>query len=834
MRSAALVMPEAVCFEGWEIRPLQRILLVNGEPVRIGSRAFDLLLVLVQGQGRVVSKTELFEAAWPGLVVEENNLSVQVSSLRKLLGPQAIVNVSGIGYRLAAMPRPAVEVTAVPERTPASAGPPLIGREHELQALAAQLGAVSLLNIVGTGGVGKTALARALVHGRDAEWPDGVHWIDLAAVARGSALLPVVARALGVLGGDEAGVRDDLLRSLAGLRALVVLDNCEHLLDEVGGLLLPLLQQAGGLRWLATSQQPIGLAGEVVHRLAPLDVAPADTDAAQRRACPAMALFGSLARASEVDFAHDDTALDLAVDICRALDGLPLALEMAAARVATLGLQGVHQQLNRRLSLRNGQRGAPARHHSLRDTYAWSYGLLTAAEQRLFRRLQPFQGGFSLALAQQIGVDGAVSVAGEGADEVTDLLESLIDKSLVQVMPASAGSVAPRFRMLESARDFALSELDAAGETQDVLRLHAQAVADVVAPAWDELLGSRDAAWAARYAAERANVGAALAWASRHHEAALVALLVTSCVLIDSTRDTEADAAALAVPLPLLQAAPQALRARACVELGWSYFLHGNREVSTRLIEQALDDAEAGGDIACGALAITRLIRLRRGRPGSPQDAEALWDRLMALDPGRVPLRLKLYAQSTVGRHFGQLTTLEQQRQLAQIAQQAGFDIQAAVSQTNLTDELLLQQRYDEVVQVAGEVRARSHEQIRLQAFVSYNEAHALVRLGRHDEARAAARRVLRATPGQAHMVIDLLALAAVQHKRWQDAAVMAGCSARIKQERDWHADPAEADLIDATRKTLEMVLAPAERARLFDLGATMAVQDVLALAGLD
>ena len=830
------VCNEAQRFADWEIRPRERVLIVAGQPVRIGSRAFDVLWALVQRAGQVLARAELLDAAWPGLVVEENNLSVQISSLRKLLGRSSIVNVAGIGYKLAAIAE-SVAAPLLSGSAPAAgtAEHALVGRDADLSILHAYLSEARLLSLVGTGGVGKTVLARALLASSALRWRDGQHWLDLAGVPRGVPLLSLVTRELGVLS-DEAGLAaGDVLRSLSQLQALIVLDNCEHLLDAVAACLAPLLRAAPGLRWLVTSQEPLRLAGEVVYRLAPLDVAARGAGLDSALGCGAVALFCRRARAADPAFVLDAGNVEAVLDLCRAIDGLPLALEMAAARVPTLGLRGVHEQLRRRLTLRSAHRDAPQRHQTLRQTFAWSYGLLTPSEQRLFRCLQPFQGGFNtdsvLAVAVSLDVRSGRTCVDEDAIET---LENLIDKSLVQRMPGLAPTALRRFMLLESARDFAALQLAEAGETEAVRLRHAQTVAAIFDPAWEALLGARDADWLERYLPERDNVRAALTWACRSEEPALLARLVTACALLDRVGQAEADVVHAEVPLDVMRLAPSAVRARACLELGWAQFLNGHRELGTSFIEQALQEHEAAGDVASTYLALVWLIRLDRGRPGLRASAQTLWHRLAAIDPARVPLRLRLYCESTVARHFDPTSTPERLRQLGRMARQAGFDAQAVACDTNLTDALLLQGRFEEVVTAADEALSHRRGGLIGSAFVSHNKAHALVRLGRVDEARAAAGRMLRAAPGQAHMVVDLFALAATQSACWEDAALMAGCSARIKRERDWSADPAEAQLIDETLQALRAALAAADLARLLELGAAMAVSDVLAMAGLD
>jgi DNA-binding winged helix-turn-helix (wHTH) protein len=294
-------------FPGWEIRPLERVLLLDGKPARVGSRAFDLLVALAERPARVVSKRELIELVWPDVVVEENNLSVQITALRKLLGAEAIVNVSGIGYTLAAEPLSSESTSRRTGSTEgAFSGPELVGRETEMMSLAPRVGVASLLTIVGTGGVGKTALARALMRLAVNDWRDGVHWIDLAAVQRGVPLLPLVSRSLGVLPDEEGLTSGEVWQSLSGLQALIALDNCEHVLDAVAECVAPLLRAAPGLRWLATSQEPLRLAGEEVYRLRPLQVIPPDADPALRLGCSALSLFVQRARSPDLDLEQDD------------------------------------------------------------------------------------------------------------------------------------------------------------------------------------------------------------------------------------------------------------------------------------------------------------------------------------------------------------------------------------------------------------------------------------------------------------------------------------------------------------------------------------------------
>ena len=251
-----------------EVHALERRLLVDGKPAQIGARAFDLLLALIEKRGQVLTKTQLLDAVWPGLVVEENNLAVQVAALRKLLGPDVIATVPGRGYRLAVAVSSGADATALPapsETTAAntSAAPApfeLVGRDEDLKALAAQIGVVALLSIVGAGGVGKTSLARAALARHHARWRDGVHWIELAPLQDAAQIAFRIAQSVDVELGSAGHAREGLLATLSQRQALIVLDNCEHLLGPVASLVSHALARAPGIRWLITSQEPLRLA----------------------------------------------------------------------------------------------------------------------------------------------------------------------------------------------------------------------------------------------------------------------------------------------------------------------------------------------------------------------------------------------------------------------------------------------------------------------------------------------------------------------------------------------------------------------------------------------
>ncbi len=519
------------------IQSSARQVLVDGQPARLGARAFDVLMALVERRDCVVSKNDLLNIVWPGLVVEENNLQVHVSTLRKLLGPHTIVTIPGQGYRFVAPQDGAtglVEMTnsaaattaAAPPALPAgnlpSYLPPLIGRERELATLATQLLSHALVTITGTGGMGKTRLAQALAIAASEDrstYPDGVWLVEFAPVNDHPLVLATLARTLGVTLGSDASA-DELAERLADRKMLIVLDNCEHVAAYVASVATALLSVAPQVRLLATSQESLKLAGEQVIRLGALSLPHDEVDNAfSNERYSAVTLFATRAREATPAFVLSADNQSAVIEICRRLDGIPLAIEFAAARLPLLGVEGLRRRLDDRFHLLvGGARLAPQRQQTLYSALEWSHALLSADEQIVFRRLGAFKGSFGLNAAQVVGADGDY-------DEwtVLDYLAALIDKSLVISEPG----VEPRYRLLESARAFALERLQSANEVPATMRRLAEAV-----------LAQFDAAYAARWTINTAellsttlpdidNLRAALVWAASDagdpiHLAALV------------------------------------------------------------------------------------------------------------------------------------------------------------------------------------------------------------------------------------------------------------------------------------------------------------------------
>ena len=509
---------QAISFGPYRLLAARRLLLEGDTPVRLGSRAFDILAALIERAGEVVGKEELIARAWPQTFVEDSNLKLQISALRRAIGDgqdgrRYVVTVPGRGYNFVARLSPE-EPAHAPTPKMAPAGPhnlPLamtrmIGREEAVAELMSRLSSQRLVTVVGPGGIGKTTVALAVAERMIGSYGQGVWLVDLAPLGDPHLVPSAVAAVLGL----GIGAEDPLPGLVAGLRdrrMLLLLDNCEHVIDAAASLAKAVLSGTPGVNILATSRELLRVTGERGYRLGPLNSPqPASgQSAAEAASFPAVQLFVERVTAIVEDFALTDANAPLVAGICRRLDGLPLAIEFAAPRVAVIGLEGLATHLDGGLPLlRARRRMAIPRHRTMRAVVDWSYGLLTENEQRLFRAFGIFAGGFTVEAAAAVASDSMTGV------DAMDRLADLVAKSLVV---ADVSGARPWFRLLGTTRAYAIEKLDESGERQQVARRHAEHYRGVFERAEGEATARPTDEWLADYGREIDNLRVALDWA---------------------------------------------------------------------------------------------------------------------------------------------------------------------------------------------------------------------------------------------------------------------------------------------------------------------------------
>lgn len=505
----------------------------GGTPVRIGSRALELLIALVERPGELVSKGDLLARAWPDTFVEESNLKVNIAALRRALGDgpsgaQYIATVSGRGYRFVspvqvsdpdAMARDHAPPTSRAHNLP-NATTRIVGRGDVIDAVLRQCEASRLVTLVGAGGIGKTTVALAVAERAIWTVKHGVWFIDLAPL-RDPALVPdAIANALG-LAVHSANTGAALSAFLLARQLILVLDNCEHVIDAAAACAERILSDAADVRILATSREPLRARGEQVYRLDPLETPPESQGAraAEIMAFAAVELFVERAAASHRGFRLDDADAPVVAEICRRLDGMALAIELAAARVDALQVREILGLLDDRFRLLKGRRTAPERHQTLIATLDWSYDLLSETERTLLRRLSVFAGTFGLESACAVAVDADID-----RFRLIEDLAYLVAKSLVVAETAAA---ATQYRLLDTTRTYASRKLAEGNELGGLRQRHAEHLRDLAGRAEAEWETLPTAEWRAHYGPRVDDIRSALNWAFAGSRDVLVGVALT-------------------------------------------------------------------------------------------------------------------------------------------------------------------------------------------------------------------------------------------------------------------------------------------------------------------
>lgn len=510
----------ALSFGRFRLLPFQKLLIDGDQTVRLGGRAFDILAALVERAGEVLSKGELMAVAWPDTFVEESSLRVHIAALRRILGhgdetSRFIVNVSGRGYcftapvqrlnwdsSFSASLRPAEE----PRELPALATR-LIGRDQAIATIADQLRARRITTITGSGGIGKTTVALAATERIARELRDGAIFVDLASLEDHKGVPMAVAAALGLTltGNDPLA---SLTRHLRGKQVLLVLDNCEHLLEPTAAIVEAILANLDEVLILATSREPLRAGGEWIYRLAPLGF-PGDDETctpANATSFPAIELFVERASAAADSFELDERSAEMVGRICHDLDGVPLAIEIAAAQVSTFSLEELCRLLEQEAILdARGTRTARSRHQSLSALLDWSYNLLAEDERTVLRRLSALRGRFTQ--------DAALAVASGGAIDRSRTLGLVGELAAKSMLTADVSGEQVHYRLAVTTRTYAATKLAETNEERDVLRRHAIFCRDTLATAqvqWGKITVDE---WMRRYSPMLDDARAGIDWA---------------------------------------------------------------------------------------------------------------------------------------------------------------------------------------------------------------------------------------------------------------------------------------------------------------------------------
>jgi len=483
MAADAAKSQASIAFGPFRLDGRKRLLEKDGEPIALGSRAMDVLIVLVEHAGEVVSKQELTKRVWPDITVDESGLRVHMATLRKALGDgrdgaRYVTNVSGRGYTFVA-PVAAVHPTphapAAPSPEPPTSLPrPLgrmIGRDTAVREVSTRLAAHRFVTLHGPGGIGKTTVAIAVAHAELSAFANEVVFVDLGAIGDPALVGSAVATLLGVAvrSGDPLPA---LLNFLRPRRMLLVLDSCEHVIDDVARLAEAIFREASEVNLLATSRELLRVEGEHVCRVAALQLPPQQgtIPASDLLAYPAVHLFVERAAASGHEIESNDANATIVAEICRKLDGNALAIELAAAHLGAHGLLALAELLDGRLRLLwQGRRTAPPRHQTLNATLDWSHNLISETERAVLRRLSILVGGFTLQAAEAVA-NLPIGGRSMGASEMLEALDQLVVKSLVQANP---DETPPRYRLLDTMRAYARTKLAESDEEVEVARRHA-------------------------------------------------------------------------------------------------------------------------------------------------------------------------------------------------------------------------------------------------------------------------------------------------------------------------------------------------------------------------
>ena len=830
-----------------------RVLTLDGVATALGARGVAVLAALVSRAGEYVDKSVIVDAAWPGVVVEEANLAVQISAIRRVLaavpdGKRWIETLTRRGYRYVG---PAVRRCESPEADNAVAQATsahrnnvparissFVGRTRETDEVKRLLARNRLVTLVGIGGIGKTRVALQVAGDLIERYPDGVWVVELASISSAELVPICVAQALGVQ--ERAG--EPLIRTLCRdsrtRRMLLVLDTCEHLIADTAALVAALLTEAPNTHVLATSREALNVDGEQQFPLQPLSLPDGVGSFEDIAAAEAVQLFVERAKLQQPGFSLTSAFAGSVAEICRHLEGIPLAIELAAARMSSLSIEEIGRRLDDRFGLlAAGPRVTPRRQKTLRATLDWSYDLLGEEEQRALRRLAVFAGGFTLDAARRVVDERTMTDAG-----MLELLGTLVGRSLVMADVTEAGT---RYRLLDTMREYCMEKLDVACERALASGRHARCFRDHFEHALEDWLSSSDDQWNAAYMKDRDNVRAALDWAfSPAGDVAVgVALAAWSAPswLLWSLRSEGLSRIELALARCSPRTPPR-MRGRLWLWLGVLHQFSDPAKWVGALRRAVILHRRAGDAFGTG-YSVMRLggALARTGRLDLAQRALDSARPLLARNNIPVAMAPYFHAVGFVRKLAGDLTGARTNYEKAfSLYRSAGCERDAVQLCGNLADTHWTLGELDAAAAGFREAIAlmrASNMGTKLVLGVNLtNLAGVLVERGDFNEALIAAREglELRKTGGYAWGALDHLALRAALIDRCSDAARLAGYVDAVFAARGLVRQANEARARASLDHVLRDRLNTSERATLMAEGAAMSEEDAcrLALAG--
>jgi len=826
-----------------------RVLTHDGVATPLGARGVAVLAALVSHGGEYVERSVIVDAAWPGAVVEEANLTVQISAIRRILarapqGKHWIETLTRRGYRFVGpvtrlLDEPATGQVAAahPNNLPARISS-FVGRTREIEEVKDLLARNRLVTLVGMGGVGKTRVALRVAVEVIERYPDGVWLVELGSISDAGLVPNCVAEVLGIQEQVAEPLTRTLGRHLRARRLLLVLDTCEHVIAAAATLVAALLAEAPNTYVLATSREALNVDGEQQFPLQPLSLPTAGANLEEIADAEAVQLFVERARLQQPDFVlRSDIAASVAA-MCSHLEGIPLAIELAAARMSSLSIQEISERLEDRFGLlAAGPRASPRRQKTLRATLDWSYDLLDDEEQCALRRVGVFAGGFTLEAALRV------------VDELTtkdaallDLLTRLVARSLVIADVTDAGT---RYRLLDTMREYCMEKLDVARERQLASQRHARYFRDRFEHALHEWLQRSDLHWNAVYLAERDNVRAALDWAFSPEGDADIGIALAAysgpAWLLWSLRSEGLARIELALAR-CRSRTPQRIRARLWLWLGVLDQFSDPVKWVRALRRAAALHRRAGDAFGTGY----SLMRLGSGlaRTGRLDLAQQALDRarpLLARSSVPAVMAPYFHAAGFVRKVAGDLAGARTHYEKGlSLYRSVGLERDAAQLCGTLADTNWALGELDAAVagfREAISLMRGSNKGTKLILGVNLtNLAGALVERGDFEEALSAGREgiELRKTAGYAWGALDHLALRAALIGRWADAARLTGYVDAVFTARGIVREPNEARARTRLDQVLGSRLDTNERADLMAEGAAMKEEDAcrLALAG--